>query len=204
MKVIAFAEVPGSADDSASSGRLDRQLDDLGGRAVFDAAMRCTAVDPVGSTLWCGFGTEDSMAPIDVSGRAGGALTFTAPELSDSGPVAEVGGALFVIGFKVAPEALDDFDAWYRDEHVRLLLKADGWLRIRRYDVSGHRDAPWNRLAVHDLRSPETWDCPERAAARTPWRDRLAANAWFDSKRSAMYVVDRRWSSAAGSANAMK
>ena len=73
-----------------------------------------------------------------------------------------------------------EFDRWYEDEHVPVLLEAGDWLRVRRYRVLDGTGGPWTHLALHELASTGVMDSPERARARKgPLRDVLAGNDWF-------------------------
>jgi hypothetical protein len=108
---------------------------------------------------------------------------------ADGGAAATTSGSLlFVAAFAVPDEAAAEFDAWYEEEHVPLLMRAEGWLRVRRYRVlPGHDGPSWTHLALHQLRDASALDSPERAAARsTAWRDRLAESEWFN--RSGRWV----------------
>lgn len=92
---------------------------------------------------------------------------------------------LFVVAFNVPDGEAADFDGWYEEEHVPLLMKVPGWLRVRRFRVRPGFDGPaWTHLALHELANPDVLNAPERAAARdTPRRDALAARPWFTSGR---------------------
>lgn len=115
-----------------------------------------------------------------------GARSFTryiCEQVSDSGAIDEQPQCLFVATFDVPASAVAEFDAWYEEEHVPILLEADGWLRVRRYrSRPGHEGPPWSHFALHELRDPAVLDAPERARARsTAWRERLAREPWFSS-----------------------
>jgi hypothetical protein len=87
---------------------------------------------------------------------------------------------LYPVMFRVPEDREAEFDAWYTEEHVPLLLGADGWLGCRRYKLTVQDPEPWTHLALHHLRDASVLDAPERAAARqTDWRARLAAEDWF-------------------------
>lgn len=109
--------------------------------------------------------------------------------LSDTGPTDEPHSRLFVTAFAVPEAAAEAFDSWYQEEHVPLLMKADGWLRVRRYAVRPGSEGPaWTRLALHELRAPSALASPEREAARaTPWRARLAGEPWFSENDRWIY-----------------
>lgn len=106
---------------------------------------------------------------------------YICDQSSDTGEVEEAPGALSVVAFPVDPAQAGQFDAWYEDEHVPLLMKAPGWLRVRRYLVRDGFDGPaWTHIALHELRDRSVMNAPERAAARdTPGRDALARHPWF-------------------------
>lgn len=87
---------------------------------------------------------------------------------------------LFAVFFSVPDERADEFNAWYDDEHVPLLLKGKDWLGCRRFDIYDGDPEPWTHLALHYLASMDALDTEERAAARdTDWRKKLAEEDWF-------------------------
>jgi hypothetical protein len=69
-------------------------------------------------------------------------------------------------------DAEDDFVAWYREEHIPLLLEVPGWRRVRLFrQVEGSGPT---FMAVHELESPGVFDRPEYdTAISTPWRERI-------------------------------
>jgi hypothetical protein len=105
--------------------------------------------------------------------------------LTDTGPVADHDGpdghVLYVVTFAVPYEDEEEFEAWYADEHVPLLMRVPGWLRVRRYRARPGGDGPpWTHFALHELRDAAALERPERVAARdTPRRAALAARPWF-------------------------
>lgn len=114
-----------------------------------------------------------------------GFTRYTADLITDTGPVTEPAAALFVVAFAVPEAEEPEFEGWYAEEHVPLLMKVPGWLRVRRYRVRpGSAGPPWTHLALHEITGVDALDAPERAAARdTPRRAALAARPWFDSGR---------------------
>ncbi len=116
-----------------------------------------------------------------------GFTRYIADETSDTGEPGEEPGALFAVAFAVPDDPAEraEFDGWYEDEHVPLLMRVPGWLRVRRYVVRPGSDGPpWTHLALHELRDTDALDRPERAAARdTPRRAANAARPWFTSGR---------------------
>ena len=81
------------------------------------------------------------------------------------------GVAPFVMSVALEPptEQVDDFHAWYRQEHSPMLMEAKGWRRIRRYEqVEGNGP---RFMALHELDSLGGFDTKEyEAALATPWR----------------------------------
>jgi hypothetical protein len=122
-------------------------------------------------------------------GAVSGFTRYTCAQLSDTGPVEQRAGVLSVVAFSVPEEDRHDFEAWYAEEHVPLLMQADGWLRVRRYRVRPGHDGPsWTHLALHELRDAGVMDAPERERARTTeWRGRLARRPWFDRSGRWLY-----------------
>lgn len=87
---------------------------------------------------------------------------------------------IYAVWFKVPQDELAEFDAWYTEDHVPLLLRCKDWLHVRRFNVVDGSPNKWNRLALHYLVTPDALDSSERAEARvTPWRSKLAARPWF-------------------------
>lgn len=124
-------------------------------------------------------------------GNVTGFTRYITDELSDTAPEGTASAltgtdhTLFVVAFDVPDEDRAEFDGWYEEEHVPLLMKVPGWLRVRRFLVRPGFDGPaWTHLALHEIASPDVLDAPEREAARdTPRRAALASRPWFTSGR---------------------
>lgn len=87
---------------------------------------------------------------------------------------------LYAVFFQVPAERARDFDAWYEQDHLPILLECKDWLMCRRFRIADGAPGKWTHLALHYLRDAAALDSPERARARaTPWRDKLAAEPWF-------------------------
>ena len=111
-----------------------------------------------------------------------GFTRYLCDQISDTGEPAEEPQALAVVAFEVPEADEGQFEHWYQDEHVGLLMRVPGWLRVRRYRVrtDSFDGARWTHLALHELGGVEAMDRPERAAARaTARRDALAGKPWF-------------------------
>jgi hypothetical protein len=86
-----------------------------------------------------------------------------------------------IVAFQVPATRVAEVERWYRQEHGPMLLRAPGWLRMRRYRLhSGTGGKLWTHLALHELRDAAVLDSAERALARsTPWRAQLERESWF-------------------------
>ena len=111
--------------------------------------------------------------------------------MNDTGVAAEPYGAIMLVAFNVPGGRLADVDDWYDSEHIPLLMKADGWLRVRRFAVSTLAGKPWTSLAFHELRDPAVMNAPERHFARsTVWRARFEAEPWFQDAGRWLFLRD--------------
>jgi hypothetical protein len=112
--------------------------------------------------------------------RVSGFTRYISELIGDTGAIEFPGACLSVVAFAVPEEEEADFNAWYADEHVPLLMEANDWLRVRRYKVKDGQGGPWTHIALHELANLEVMDSPERAAARKgPVRETLAHREWF-------------------------
>lgn len=122
-------------------------------------------------------GTADCVGVPPLAGTA----RYELAQVSDTGLATEPFRAIMLVAFDVPPDRAEEVDRWYEEEHIGLLMKADGWLRARRYRVLAHAGGPrWTSMAFHELRDLTAMDSRERAVARsTEWRARLEREAWF-------------------------
>ncbi|VCU68580.1 hypothetical protein PIGHUM_00637 [Pigmentiphaga humi] len=98
----------------------------------------------------------------------------------DTAPQAIDTAVLYPVWFDVPQAHLQEFDDWYEQDHVPLLLECPQWRAVRRFDVKDGEPGRYNRLALHYLDDAAALESPARAKARaTPWRERLAAQPWF-------------------------
>jgi hypothetical protein len=73
------------------------------------------------------------------------------------------------VALEPPPGQIDDFHAWYREEHSPMLMEARGWRRIRRYEQLEGNGPRF--MALHELDSLGGFDTKEyEAALATPWR----------------------------------
>lgn len=93
--------------------------------------------------------------------------------------------------FSVPEEDWPEFNRWYEEEHVPLLMSANGWMRVRRYRIFEGEPESWTTFAFHELTDLAALDSPERQQARsTPWRARMAEKPWF--QKTYMGIYQRR------------
>ena len=95
---------------------------------------------------------------------------------------------LYPVLFSIPPEGEQDFNAWYDEEHLGILLKSPHWPMCRRFKVHAPLSGGWTHLALHYLRDLRALESKERDEARaTPWRARLAQHAWFKGDYRVLY-----------------
>lgn len=125
--------------------------------------------------------TDEMLSIVD------GFTRYTLRQTQDTGS-SENGAFLSVVAFAVPEQDEAEFDAWYGQEHVPMLLEAQDWIRVRRYRVVNGEGGPWTHFALHELRTIEVMDSPERERARRgPRRKRLAGRPWFSGSGRWLY-----------------
>lgn len=109
------------------------------------------------------------------------------PDATDAALDAPV---LYAVFFSVPDERASEFNRWYEDEHIEMLLRCKDWLMVRRFEIYDAEPQPWTHLALHYLADMKALSSPERNAARdTEWRAKLAAEPWFQGS----YLVFERF-----------
>ncbi|KAL0579440.1 hypothetical protein V5O48_002546 [Marasmius crinis-equi] len=108
----------------------------------------------------------------------------------DNTDASHPGKFLLLLGFEIKPEAEDDFNRWYREEHIpQYLAKVPGWIRSRRYTLfdnkqrgsleNGQELQVCKYLALHDFTcGPSEFMEHEymKASLETPWTKRVVPN----------------------------
>ena len=142
-----------------------------------------TPLPPLGSEAHLLAATEGSPAfarLCDADGPLDTALDYRLDLASDTGLAAQPYGIIMLVAFDVPEDRTDEVERWYDEEHIRLLMQADGWLRARRFRVSDYCGKRWTSLAFHELRDIDVMDSEGRRIARsTPWRAELEREDWF-------------------------
>jgi hypothetical protein len=101
---------------------------------------------------------------------------------------------IYAVFFSVPDDRAEEFNSWYEDEHVPMLLKGEGWLGVRRFEIYDGEPQPWTHLALHYLADQSAMDTPEHAAAReTDWRKKLAEEDWFQPSARLFEVFGERF-----------
>jgi len=115
-------------------------------------------------------------------------LRFEGTQIAPADAAAPAGAqALLLNAMNVAPEAEDDFNAWYDEEHLRALAAVPGTLAARRYrstDGGSHRYVAIYHLASPDVARSAAWN----AAVDTPWTARVRPNF-----RDRIRILTRRY-----------
>jgi len=157
------------------------------------AVEKLLSIDPAGQLAT--LETTGDIAAVDIAlGRGADLVRYRCRMATDSGPVDEPYGALMLVAFAVPPERKPEVDDWYLNEHIALLMRADGWLRARRYEVEAMsgEGAPWTNLAFHELRNVSVMDSEERRIARsTAWRAELETERWFQTAGRWVFLPER-------------
>ena len=87
---------------------------------------------------------------------------------------------LYAVWGNVPEQHLEEFDAWYAQDHIPILMQTPDWRMVRRFHITGGEPVAYNRLALHYLADVRALESPERARARaTEWRRRLGSEPWF-------------------------
>ncbi len=125
-----------------------------------------------------------SMVVLERRGEAGSVGGDPAPKNLDvlfaEGRCGKSGGdVLFVVGLWTPEDYRDEFLAWYRMEHLPILLECPLWDGCRFVEQKLREGCQF--FAMHQLADKAALDSEERRRSRsTPWFRRLAGNEWFD------------------------
>ena len=99
---------------------------------------------------------------------------------------------VYPVFFRVPAEREAEFDAWYEQEHLDILLRCRYWPLCRRFKVIDPGAGSPTHIALHYLTDLRALESDERTQARsTPWRDRLAREPWFRGDYQVYYRYGR-------------
>ncbi|OZI28628.1 hypothetical protein CAL18_02270 [Bordetella genomosp. 7] len=116
-------------------------------------------------TGWGGAQTTELALTTDVAGQAAG----------------QPAPWFYVVETDIAPQAREDFERWYEEEHLPGLAAVPGTVRARRYLAASGSPRYY---ACYDLASRETFGSPPWLAVRgTEWSSRVRPH-FVNSKRT--------------------
>lgn len=137
--------------------------------------------------------TKDMLANVSGFTRYIGQEMAVRRRAEGDAPAALDAPLLYAVWFQVPEDRCADFDAWYEQDHVPLLMESPDWLMVRRFRITDGEPLPYNRLALHYLADRAALSSPAREKARaTPWRGRLAAEPWFKGTYSVFEALRPR------------
>jgi hypothetical protein len=91
----------------------------------------------------------------------------------------EGGDWLFYVGLWTPDEFREEFLAWYKMEHLPILLECPLWNGCRFVEQKVEKGCQF--YAMHQMSDRGALDSTERLRSRsTPWFKRLSAHGWFD------------------------
>ncbi len=103
---------------------------------------------------------------------------------------------IYMVGVECKPQYEEEFNIWYDETHIPLLLKFKGLKRVSRYKLSNGKGGYPAYLAVYEFSSREIFEeyvnSPERAAAIEEMRSRWNAGEW-EIQWQTHYELLRRW-----------
>lgn len=102
-------------------------------------------------------------------------LRFEGTQLTPGDAIAprEADG-LLLNAMNVTPEAEDEFNAWYDEEHLPALAQVPGTLAARRYRARQDSNASHRYVAIYHLQSPQVAQSDAwKTAADTPWSAKI-------------------------------
>jgi hypothetical protein len=160
----------------------------LAGERNYLAVYEMTELAALGTVAYQAIKNHPSEETAWMLKNVSGFTRYLCEEISSMGdlsPEAINAPVLYPVWFNVPEDRLADFDAWYEQDHIPLLLECPQWRAVRRFNVKDGSPGKYNRLALHYLDDVAALESPARAKARaTPWRDRLAAEPWFKGEYS--------------------
>jgi hypothetical protein len=101
-------------------------------------------------------------------------LVLASPAWTDDPPF------VLTVALEPALSSREDFVAWYREEHIAMLLEVPGWRRARLFEqVEGSGPS---FCALHELESPDVLQSEAMQKTRTPWRERVIGGVSRDER----------------------
>jgi len=104
-------------------------------------------------------------------------------------PIADA-AILYAVLFDIPEEWQPEFDAWYDQEHIPMILTCRAWAMTTRYHV---QEGAWTHLALHYIKSASAFDDRALKDARlTPWRKKFLEHRWFTDVNKMIYFKQAR------------
>jgi hypothetical protein len=133
-------------------------------------------------------GREETGGPISNLSFMGGEI-FTFDLARDVGVTsAPPTPWLYLVHTDIPADIIDDYNAWYDQEHLPRLVRVPGVERARRYVADSGLSPRY--LTAYDLSIKDAFESPEGLKARkTPWTERM--RSLFQNTRRKMCVLQR-------------
>ncbi len=100
---------------------------------------------------------------------------------------------IFVVGTNPPPGKESEFNEWYDDVHVPMLLKAPGMVRATRYQLVGEKEGIPKYLAIYEMEDKAAFarldQSPERVAAQKQRLEQWAGGPDFSVVWRAAFKV---------------
>lgn len=123
------------------------------------------------------------------------------PKAGDAYDVRKPGPYASIVEIEVKPDAEDEFNKWYEEEHIPMLAKVPGWVRSRRFVLEfagatgseAKEGQPPKYMAIHEWEVPAAFETTEfKEATSTPWMEKIKQTAVVDARRRVFKFV-RSW-----------
>ena len=96
---------------------------------------------------------------------------------------------MYIVHTDIPDYIVDEYNAWYDNEHLPRCVGIPGVLRARRYTstgIAGGANTGPRYLTAYELTGPDVWDSPAALQARqTPWTEKM--RSLFSNTRRALY-----------------
>ncbi len=159
------------------------------GVPTFLAVYEMIDLDVLGTDAYVSLKRRPSPRTERMLATVAGFTRYCGELVSDTGdrPVAPW---LSVVAFVVPERDRREFDDWYEDEHIPLLMGSPLWWRVRRYALRDRIGGAWTDVALHELETKAAMDTRERdLARRAPRRRALAGRPWFSESGRWLYEL---------------
>ena len=98
---------------------------------------------------------------------------------------------MYIVHTDIPDYIVDEYNAWYDQEHLPRCVGIPGVLRARRFASTGILGGGSNGpryLTAYELTGPDVWDSPAALQARkTPWTEKM--RALFSNTRRVLYQL---------------